>query len=87
MRMIRPKLVAPQVTIAEDQAEFLPVTAALVNNREYDSISHCTAEIRRIEDALRRSGMVVARREALEPLEYYERFGGRCEFIGLRIDA
>jgi hypothetical protein len=30
MRMIRPKLVAPQVTIAEDQEEYLPVTAALV---------------------------------------------------------
>lgn len=35
MRMIRPKLVAPQVTIAEDQEEYLPVTAAFVNHPDY----------------------------------------------------
>lgn len=36
MRMIRPKIQATQVTIAEDQEEFLPVTAALVTNTGYD---------------------------------------------------
>lgn len=30
MRMVRPRLDAPQITIAEEQDEFLPVTAALV---------------------------------------------------------
>lgn len=35
MRMVRPKLDAPQVTIAEDQEEFKPVTAALVHNPAY----------------------------------------------------
>jgi hypothetical protein len=32
MRPIRPKLTATQITIAEDQHEYLPVTAALVNH-------------------------------------------------------
>lgn len=32
MRMIRPRLVAPQVTVAEDQEEYKPVTAAVVNH-------------------------------------------------------
>lgn len=35
MRMIRPQVVAPQVTIAEEQEEFLPITAALVRNPTY----------------------------------------------------
>lgn len=35
MRMIRPKLAAPQVMVAEDQEEFKPVTAALVWNPNY----------------------------------------------------
>lgn len=38
MRMVRPKLDAPQVTIAEEQAEFKPVTAALVHNRLYPAV-------------------------------------------------
>lgn len=35
MRMVRPRLDAPQVTIAEDQEEFKPVTAALVRHPQY----------------------------------------------------
>jgi hypothetical protein len=35
MRMIRPQLAAPQVTIAEDQVEFKPITAALVVHPSY----------------------------------------------------
>jgi hypothetical protein len=35
MRMIRPKLVAPQITIAEEQDEYKPVTAAMVRNPLY----------------------------------------------------
>jgi hypothetical protein len=35
MRMIHPKLDAPTITIAEDQAEYLPVTAALVTDDRY----------------------------------------------------
>lgn len=35
MRPIRPKLAAPQITIAEDQHEYLPVTAALVKHPEF----------------------------------------------------
>jgi len=35
MKMVRPKLVAPQITIAEDQAEFKPVTAALARHPDY----------------------------------------------------
>lgn len=35
MRMIRPKLVAPQVTIAEEQDEYKTVTAALVYHPSY----------------------------------------------------
>jgi hypothetical protein len=35
MRMIRPRLDAPQITIAEEQDEFKPVTAALVYNPLY----------------------------------------------------
>jgi hypothetical protein len=35
MRMIRPKLDALQVTIAEDQEEYKPVTAALVDHPLY----------------------------------------------------
>lgn len=38
MRMVRPRLVAPQITIAEDQEEFLPVTAALVRHPQYQAI-------------------------------------------------
>jgi len=38
MRMIRPKLVAPQVTIAEDQDRYKPVTAALVNHDGYGQL-------------------------------------------------
>lgn len=37
MRMIRPRLDAPQVTIAEDQQEYLPVTAAIVRNPQYNA--------------------------------------------------
>lgn len=33
--MIRPRLVAHQVTVAEDQEEYKPVTAALVDNPAY----------------------------------------------------
>jgi hypothetical protein len=33
--MVRPKLDVRQVTIAEEQQEYLPVTAALVSNPEY----------------------------------------------------
>lgn len=32
MRMISPQVVAPQITIAEEQAEFKPITAAIVNS-------------------------------------------------------
>jgi hypothetical protein len=35
MRMIRPKLAVDQVTIAEGQEEFKPVTAALIRHRAY----------------------------------------------------
>lgn len=35
MRAIRPKLKARQVTVAEEQEEFKPVTVALVTNRLY----------------------------------------------------
>lgn len=35
MRMIRPKLATRQVTIAEDQGEFRPVTGALVTHPGY----------------------------------------------------
>ena len=35
MRMIRPKLIAPQVTIAEDQDEYKPLTAAVVRHPSY----------------------------------------------------
>lgn len=35
MRMVRPKLDAPQVTIAEEQEEFKPITAALVHHPLY----------------------------------------------------
>lgn len=37
MRMVRPKLVAPQVTVAEDQEEFKSLTAALVHNTLYQA--------------------------------------------------
>lgn len=35
MRMIRPRLVAPQVTIAENQAEYATVTGALVKHPDF----------------------------------------------------
>lgn len=38
MRMVRPKLDAPQITIAEEQDEFKPVTAALVYNSTYPAV-------------------------------------------------
>ena len=38
MRMVRPKLDAPQITIAEEQDEFKPITAALVRNRCYPDV-------------------------------------------------
>lgn len=37
MRMIRPRLVAPQLTVAEEQHEYKPATAAAVNNPAYAS--------------------------------------------------
>lgn len=36
--MIRPRLDAPQITIAEDQEEFKPVTAALVDHPAYPPV-------------------------------------------------
>lgn len=39
MRMVRPKLDAPQITIAEEQEEFLPITAALVLNGQYPGVA------------------------------------------------
>lgn len=39
MRTIRPKLVAPQVTIAEDQEEFLTVVGAFVRHPGYKAIA------------------------------------------------
>lgn len=38
MRMVRPRLDAPQITIAENQEEFLPVTAALVRNTDFPAV-------------------------------------------------
>jgi hypothetical protein len=35
MRMIRPKLAVQQITIAEEQGEYKPVTGALVRNPHY----------------------------------------------------
>ena len=37
MRMVRPKLVAPQVSVAEDQEEFKSLTAALIYNPLYEA--------------------------------------------------
>jgi hypothetical protein len=42
--MIRPRLRAPQITIAEEQADFLPVTAAIVRNSGYPSVPTGIAE-------------------------------------------
>jgi hypothetical protein len=36
--MVRPKLDAPQITIAENQEGFKPVTAALVHNQLYPAV-------------------------------------------------
>ena len=36
--MLRPRLVAPQITVAEEQEEFLPVTVALVKNPNYPAV-------------------------------------------------
>lgn len=41
MRMVRPKLDAPQVSVAEHQEEFKPVTAAMVRNAGYDVDPAC----------------------------------------------
>jgi hypothetical protein len=38
VRMIRPKLDAPQVTIAEEQEGFKPVTAAIVRHPSYNAV-------------------------------------------------
>lgn len=38
MRAVRPKLNAPQVTIAEEQGQFLPITAALVRHPGYPAV-------------------------------------------------
>ena len=38
MRMVRPKLDTTQITIAEEQDEFKPITAALVRNRLYPDV-------------------------------------------------
>jgi hypothetical protein len=38
MRMVRPKLDAPQITIGEEQDEFKPITAALVRNSLYPAV-------------------------------------------------
>jgi hypothetical protein len=37
--MVRPKLAAPQLTIAEDQHEYKPVTAAMVRHPLYPTTS------------------------------------------------
>jgi hypothetical protein len=37
MRMIAPQLDAPQITVAEEQEEFKPITVALVRNGGYGS--------------------------------------------------
>jgi hypothetical protein len=54
MRMIRPKLLAPQITIAENQVEdFKPVTAAVVNHPGY------TSALRAIDGEVHKANTVV----------------------------
>lgn len=38
MRMIRPRLATAQITIAEEQEQFKPVTAALVRHPQYPGV-------------------------------------------------
>jgi hypothetical protein len=38
MRMVRPRLDAPQVTVAEDQPEFKPITVAIVRHPLYPGV-------------------------------------------------
>jgi hypothetical protein len=53
--MIRPKLVAPQITIAEDQEEFKPVTAAVVCHPTYPGSLRVVAG-----EQVRTNGLVLA---------------------------
>jgi hypothetical protein len=45
MRMIRPKLKTKQISIAEDQQEYKPVTGALVRNPLYEATPKMVGDV------------------------------------------